>query len=308
MFGYVRPHVPALRVGEYEYYRAVYCGICKSHGEVSGSASRLALSYDAVFLALTRLVLTGDTVAFSRQRCAANPLAKRTCAKSCEQTRYAAAATSLLTALKFDDDLTDERGMRRFAARMGRLASNGWKRKVGNRYPELSRPVADALTQLYRAEAAAESTPDTLSLDVLASLFGKVLSVILSHGLEGQSKLIAEAVGMHVGRWIYFIDALDDLQKDARRGRFNPFLIAYSSDALSDEEKKTVACMLDAEAGAALAALDLSDGASNPDAREILDNILGAGLPRVTAAVLDGSYRKPRRDNIEKNEEKSHVK
>ena len=161
MFGYVRPHVPALRVGEYEYYRAVYCGICKSHSEVSGSASRLALSYDAVFLALTRLVLTGDTVAFSRQRCAANPLAKRTCAKSCEQTRYAAAATSLLTALKFDDDLTDERGMRRFAARMGRLASNGWKRKVGNHYPELSKPVADALAELYRAEAAAQSTLTT---------------------------------------------------------------------------------------------------------------------------------------------------
>ena len=66
--------------------------------------------------------------------------------------------------------------------------------------------------------------------------------------------------------------------------------------------------MLNAEAGAALAALDLSDRASNPDAREILDNILGIGLPRVTAAVLDGTYRKPRRDNLEKNEGKKHAK
>ncbi|MBR3965064.1 MAG: hypothetical protein IKJ80_06620 [Clostridia bacterium] len=308
MFGYVRPHVPALRVAEYEYYRAIYCGICKSHSEASGSASRLALSYDAVFLALARLVLTGGRVTFSRQRCAANPLLKRACAKNCEETRYAAAATSLLTALKFDDDLTDEQGMRRFAARLGRLASSGWKRKVGKHYPTLIEPVSNALEELYRAENAAASAPDTLSLDILASLFGKVLSIILSHGMTGQTKQIAEAVGMHVGRWIYFIDALDDLKKDAQRGRFNPFLIAYSSDVLSDEEKRTVACMLDAEAAAALAALDLSDRSSNPDAREILDNVLGIGLPRVTAAVLDGSYRKPRRDNIEKNEEKSHVK
>jgi hypothetical protein len=307
MFGYIRPHVPALRVAEYEYYRAIYCGICKSHSEASGAASRLALSYDAVFLALVRLILTGDKVTFRRRRCAVNPLAKRTCAENCEQTRYAAAATSLLTAMKFDDDIVDEQGLRRFAAHFGRISSRGWKRKVNKIYPELASPISEALSQLYQAEKDAARNPDDISLDRLASLFGKVLSIILSHGLEGQNKLIAESIGMHVGRWIYCIDAIDDLPKDSQRERFNPFLIAYSSDALSDDVKKTIACMLDAESGAALAALDLSDRASNPEAREILDNILGTGLPRVTAAVLDGTYRKPRRDNIEKNEEKKHA-
>lgn len=307
MFGYVRPHVPALRVAEYEYYRAVYCGICKAHGEVSGALSRLALSYDAVFLALVRLVLTNEAPSFSRRRCAANPLAKRTCADSCEQTRYAAAATALLTALKFDDDLTDERGLRRTAARFGRLGGRAWKRKVKARYPALPSPVIDALTELYRAESAAASSPDTLSLDRLSTLFGGVLATILSHGLSDQNKRIASSVGMHVGRWIYCVDALDDLKKDAERGRFNPFLIAYS-DTLTDEEKKTVACMLDAEAGAAHAALDLAEERGPSEAREILDNILGIGLPRVAAAVLDGTYRKPRRDDINNKEEKNNVK
>ena len=30
MFGYIRPLAAELRVKEYAYYRAVYCGVCKS--------------------------------------------------------------------------------------------------------------------------------------------------------------------------------------------------------------------------------------------------------------------------------------
>lgn len=307
MFGYVRPHVPALRVAEYEYYRAVYCGICKAHGDVCGAVSRLALSYDAVFLTLVRLVLTGDNVSFRRRRCAANPILKRACAENCEHTRYAAAATSLLTALKFDDDTLDERGMRRIAAQIGSIGGKSWKKRVRKAYPDLAAPVVTALSELYSAENEARSSPATVSLDKLASMFGKVLALVISYGLADESKLIAESIGMHVGRWIYCIDALDDLPKDSKRNRFNPFRIAYSSNELSDDEKKTVECMLTAEAGAALAALDLADTERNSDARAILYNILGIGLPRVTTAVLNGSYLKPRRDDIEKNEEKSHV-
>ena len=46
MFGYVMPYVPTLQVQEYELYRAVYCGLCREMGRITGQASRLTLSYD----------------------------------------------------------------------------------------------------------------------------------------------------------------------------------------------------------------------------------------------------------------------
>ena len=33
-----------------------------------------------------------------------------------------------------------------------------------------------------------------------------------------------EDIICHVARWIYFIDAVDDLEEDLRKGRFNPFV------------------------------------------------------------------------------------
>ena len=60
MFGYVKPHVPELRVGEYELFRAVYCGVCRSMGRHTGTVSRFTLNYDYVFLAAVRPVNRSD--------------------------------------------------------------------------------------------------------------------------------------------------------------------------------------------------------------------------------------------------------
>jgi hypothetical protein len=60
LFGFVKPFVPQLRVGEYEFYRGAYCGLCRSMNKCTGAVSSLTLSYDMVFFALVRSVLAGD--------------------------------------------------------------------------------------------------------------------------------------------------------------------------------------------------------------------------------------------------------
>ena len=64
MFGYIRPHTPELRVREYEYYKAVYCGLCRSMGKCTGQCSRMTLSYDFAFLSLVRMALSATAPAF----------------------------------------------------------------------------------------------------------------------------------------------------------------------------------------------------------------------------------------------------
>ena len=57
MFGYVRTMDSELKVKEHELYKATYCGLCRSMGEVCGGSSRLTLSYDGVFLSLLRTIV-----------------------------------------------------------------------------------------------------------------------------------------------------------------------------------------------------------------------------------------------------------
>ena len=61
-----------------------------------------------------------------------------------------------------------------------------------------------------------------VTLDSAAQIFGELLSEIFANGLDGESKIIAHEIGLHIGRWIYIADAADDFEKDKKRGEFNP--------------------------------------------------------------------------------------
>ena len=69
MFGYVLIDKPSLRVREYDYYRATYCGLCHAMGKCTGCVSRLTLSYDVTFFALVREMLEGTRVEIVKKRC-----------------------------------------------------------------------------------------------------------------------------------------------------------------------------------------------------------------------------------------------
>ena len=77
MFGYIKVERDELRVREYEYYKATYCGLCRSMGKCTGQCSRMLLSYDFTFLAGVRMALCGEKPQFKRRRCIAHPLRRR---------------------------------------------------------------------------------------------------------------------------------------------------------------------------------------------------------------------------------------
>lgn len=302
MFGYIRPRKDSLRVAEYEYYRGLYCGVCRRMGKECGSASRLCLSYDQVFLCLVRTLLTDDIPEFSRKSCPAFPLKKLKAAES-TSVDYSAAVGAVLAAYKFDDDKRDESGTRRFAASLGRGCSRPWLRRAEKLYPGLASGIYESLDGFCRAEndacsggsgSADVSGFDGFSLDAVADAFGRVAGFFTSYGLEGRQAAVAAAVGRHAGRWLFMVDAADDMAEDVKKGRNNVLARAYGENGPGEEEKKTLLCLLNAETDAALDVLELADIA--PGTRlEILKNILSEGMPQTAEAVLNRTYRKPRR-------------
>ena len=118
-----------------------------------------------------------------------------------------------------------------------------------------------------------------------------------SRGIEDENYAIAYSVGRHVGRWIYCIDALDDLSEDAEKGRYNAFIASYGN-TLDEDEKLTLECLLRDESDSAMAMLELAEADENSRAYRIVKNILTESMPRVARAVLGGTYRKPGREDI----------
>ena len=159
MFGYVKTYTPELKVSDYEYYRGAYCGLCRAMGKCTGQCSRMTLSSDFAFLALLRLSLSCDEVSFSKRRCIAHPLRKRTMMERNPQLDYCAYAAALLTYHKLCDDLCDEKGAKRAAAAMAKPFARKMRRRAlkDEDRAELDAYIADRLAALAAFEASGEA-------------------------------------------------------------------------------------------------------------------------------------------------------
>lgn len=287
MYGYVRTYAPELKVREQEYYRAVYCGLCRTMGKCTGQCSRMTLSYDFTLFALVRMALTGETPTFRRRRCMAHPTRKRPMAEPTPDLAFCAYASAILALHKVKDDLRDERGLKRTAASaVSPFVASMRRRALKKGYGEMDSGVYLAMKALCDLEAS--RIP---SVDEPATLFGELMGKLLAHGLEGKDAKLAYTVGLHVGRWVYILDAADDYAEDVKYHRYNPLVCLYGDPSMTEltpRKREELKIALLAELSQLECAFDLLDTADRPDLRGILSNILYEGMPRQIERVLFG--------------------
>lgn len=239
MFGYIRPLVGQMLVSENEFYRALYCGLCRSMGRHTGCASRFTLSYDFVFLCAYRAAIEGVKFTQHAHRCAVHPVKKRPMADDNGVFAYAASAAAILNAAKLADDAADETGAKRLAAKM-LTPTAGRIRKRADSMDALEASVGKHLSALSEMERAG-----CASLDETARAFGELLGDIFAFGLDGTNERISREVGRAVGRFIYVTDAADDAADDAKSGSYNPILRLYADEATEPSSLLTERTMKD---------------------------------------------------------------
>lgn len=282
MFGYVVVEKPSLRLREYDYYRATYCGLCHAMGKCTGCASRLTLSYDMTFFALIREMLEGEEVLFVKKRCPRHPIKKIETVEINSQLEYSAYVGGILTVGKIEDNINDEKGAKRAIASFLRLFLSKMEREADKNLPEISYLVEQKLSELKEVE-----TNMVRSIDVPADIFGDMMGSLLSYGLDGDKKLVASNIGKRIGRWIYIVDAFDDYDKDRKSGSYNPFVLLYDAENFSEDNLISISKMLEAELALALSAIDLLDEDSDKTRSEIIKNILCLGMPQSVKKVCD---------------------
>ena len=281
MFGYVKPDKAELLVKEYEFYRATYCGVCRAMKHNTGALSNATLSYDSVFLALTRMLYEPDgNIGAKPRRCIAHPMKKRPMLNENEALAYTAKAFSILTYYKLADDLHDEALGKRLVTGAARPITATAKRRAA--LLQLEEVVSDRLFRISELEA--EQCP---SVDNPATLFGELLGEVFAYGLPERERLVPYRLGYHLGRFIYAADAAEDYDKDRRSGSYNPFVLSYGGAELTRENKESIKCALLLECKSIEGALNLLPFGNRATIENILRNIIYLGLPK-RIGFLDG--------------------
>ncbi|MBR3865038.1 MAG: hypothetical protein IKJ19_08020 [Clostridia bacterium] len=224
MFGYVKPDIPYLYMKDNTLYKALYCGICKSIGKCSGTCARFTLTYDCAFLSAVIHNILGKDVVIKREHCIIHPITKRPIAKPDDISISIGALNVILAYFKIVDDINDNgRG------RLAKLLLNGAFKRAKKREPELERIVRENYAELSRLEKAGES-----SIDRIADPFANLLAQLSEELLGDKKTQESYQFFYNFGKWIYLIDALDDYDKDVKKGNYNPFYVAYKAQSFKD--------------------------------------------------------------------------
>ena len=285
VFGYIRPLKAELLVREYEQYRGVYCALCKSIGKRYGAIARMALSYDGTFLALVQLAGAPDCPGFQRMRCVVNPLKRCTFCTAGDEAFAMAAAFSVISAYwKIRGDLTDAGWFGKLRAAAVWPFAAAAHRKVRRAYPQL-----EALVQTMMKRQAEAEKAQTPSLDAAADPTAQMLSELFAMTVQKESqKRVFAQFGYFLGRWVYLMDAADDLGKDVKSGSYNPFVQRFRLTAESPEADWTKArefCnqSLNESLWQAVTAMNLMEFLRFGP---IIENIVAKGLPEMQRISL----------------------
>ena len=243
----------------------------------------MILNYDLTFLAM---VLSDGAGRTECRRCAIHPAKGCPCAEGDPALNTAADMSVILTYWQLRDGVADHGFWGGLKYRVASALLGRAYRRARQALPWFDRGARQQLDELSALER--ESCP---TLDEPADAFARLLALAAGEIAEEKRRRVTEQMLYHLGRWIYLVDALDDLKKDSRSGNYNPLLLRYGSadGQLSEQDKQRVAQTLDASVRAMAAAFELADFGCW---RGIIESVLYEGLYAVGSAVLNGTYRK----------------
>lgn len=283
MFGYVRPPLQDLGQDEVDRFRRMYCGLCHTLGKRYGAAARLILNYDFTYLAI--LLSEKEEGEIQSKRCVVHPVHPRDFLQDSPAMDLAADESVILSYWKLRDGVEDHDWLHGLKYRGLSVILEPAYRKAASLRPAFDETVRQQLKLLSELEK--ENCP---SIDRAADAFAVLLSSAAKEVDDPICRRVLEQILYHLGRWVYLVDAADDMKKDAEEGNYNPVALRFElQDGMWTPEKRCeFAVTLDHSIRMITTAFELWDfGVWMP----ILETTFYTGLFRVGKAVLDGTFR-----------------
>ena len=279
----MRPPLQDLPQEETERFRRIYCGLCHTLGQRCGTAARFILNYDFTYLAI--LLSAGREGARHTARCIAHPVHGRTYLESDAAMETAADESVILAYWQLRDGVADHDWFHSLKYRgLSDLLEPAYRRAAA------ARPGFDESTRRQLRLLAELEAENCDSLDRAADAFAALLSGAAQEVDEPVRRRVLEQLLYHLGRWVYLVDAADDLKKDTASGNYNPVALRFglTDGAWTPEARREFAATLDHSIHMMTTAFELWDfGVWTP----ILETTLYNGLFRVGKAVLDGTFQ-----------------
>ena len=286
MLGYVKAFKPELKIKDFELYKGIYCSLCRALGKLYSPVAQLFLSYDFAFAAVLRLAAAENGCSFSKKRCPYNPAKKCMICSGKNELDFCAHAVILTVYYKVKDNLHDGGIKSKILAAFIYPIISLMRKKALHLAPDIDEIIKKSMEEQAEVEKKNDAGIDE-SAHPSADALGKIIAL----GFEDERKNSLYNLGYMVGRYVYILDAADDIESDIKSGSFNPLKTEFAEKSREDFAQR-VREMLNLTQSSALDALDSVEKKRFED---ILENIVLEGLAFSGEKVL-GKYL-PEREN-----------
>ena len=212
MYGYIIANQDELKIKDYKKYRSYYCGLCHMLSKKHGPKGQITLSYEMTFLAVLLTALYEEPLKHEKHRCLVHGMQSRDMLFN-DITAYAADMEVLTAYYKALDNWHDDKDVKSRAFSLTLLRD---VKAIEKRWPRQSCAVRDNLEILTALEKAGEQ-----DLDTVAGCFGRLLGEIFVLREDDVWADELRHMGFYLGKFIYLMDAYEDLEKDRKRRHFN---------------------------------------------------------------------------------------
>lgn len=234
MFGYVVMNKPEIKFKDFDMYRSFYCGLCRELKERYGLSGQITLTYDMTFVILLLSGLYEPPTKKGLTRCIVHPVRRQPVRKNAI-TEYAADMNIFLTYYKCKDDWNDERSILGLA--FGKLLERKEKKseKLWSKKVQTIVSCLDELSELEKENAT--------DIDRVSGCFGRIMAEIFAYR-EDVWEPTLRRMGFYFGKFIYLLDAYDDVEEDVKKGNYNPFSKDYIIKGFDDRVKSMLMMMM----------------------------------------------------------------
>lgn len=220
MFGYLVADTSRLEQAQLDRYKSVYCGLCRTLRQRHGLGAGLTLNYDLTFLILLLSSLYEPEEESGEEKCIRHPAAPQKWVKN-EISDYAADLNVMLAYLKCLDNWSDDGSLASLAeSKLLKKSSE----KCSTLYPRQYEMMKSAMERIWELEK--NGIEDA---DAAASAFGDFMAEALVYRDDRWSGDL-RTMGASLGKFIYVMDAVIDLDGDTVHGRYNPFRRNFGLD------------------------------------------------------------------------------
>ena len=265
-------------------FRSVYCGLCHTLTSRYGAAASLILNYDFTYLAI--LMSDGSTESLQQRRCMMHPIRARECIAANSAIELAADMSVILTYWQLRDGVADHDWFHGLKYRGLSAVLEPAYRKASALHPLFDQAVRKQLELLTALEKRRSN-----SIDEAADAFARLLEGIAAEITDPVRRRVLQQIFYHLGRWIYLIDAADDLKEDAVSGNYNPVALRFglTGGVWTSETRREFTATLDHSIHMIATAFELCDFGVWT---QLLSHTFYTGLFQVGKSVLDETFQK----------------